>query len=297
MPMLAGTVLGIALWGATINYMLTAQISLSGEDAVPQSHEQLDDWASSSVKKLEEDLRGDSDMRKASEDESKADYVPTVHVALTLTLSHSIGAIGVINSSLQNSATPKALKFHLVSTPLDRLRLQTALSHAFPVESKRGQFNIVSFNERAHVTVRDQKRGKDLSKNIVYARYHFGELLADLERVIYLDVDLIVQHDLRDLWDTDMGTQVLGAVQRCRTRFSSSFGYGDKGARAHLAKFEPKECVFNNGVLLYNLKLWRQASPPLVDELLQWTTLNLNVPLYSLGSQPPFNLVFYRTYV
>lgn len=45
------------------------------------------------------------------------------------------------------------------------------------------------------------------------------------------------------------------------------------------------------GVLIYDLDLWRWSLPSYTDQLFEWTRMNSVDQLYSLGSQPPFNLV------
>ena len=55
--------------------------------------------------------------------------------------------------------------------------------------------------------------------------------------------------------------------------------------------FEPDTCTLNNGVIVYDLDVWRSASPSYTDLLFDWTAANSASKLYSLGSQPPFNLV------
>ena len=42
---------------------------------------------------------------------------------------------------------------------------------------------------------------------------------------------------------------------------------------------------------MYDLEAWRTSSPSFRDQLFHWTRLNSKDKLYSLGSQPPFNLV------
>ncbi|GAA6004439.1 uncharacterized protein JCM10292_007068 [Rhodotorula paludigena] len=63
-----------------------------------------------------------------------------------------------------------------------------------------------------------------------------------------------------------------------------------------LEGFEHDTCTLNNGVLVYDLKAWREHKPSYTDQLFEWTHHNAVDQLYSLGSQPPFNLVFYRNY-
>ena len=83
-----------------------------------------------------------------------------------------------------------------------------------------------------------------------YYRLLLTELLpSDIDKVIYLDSDIIVTDHLTDLWNTDISQYALGAVPDSynnqvmhynRLRYSQSLGY------------------FNAGMLLINLKYWRE---------------------------------------
>ena len=55
--------------------------------------------------------------------------------------------------------------------------------------------------------------------------------------------------------------------------------------------FDADTCTLNNGVIVYDLVAWRAASPSYTDLLFDWSIANSATKLYSLGSQPPFNLV------
>ena len=83
-----------------------------------------------------------------------------------------------------------------------------------------------------------------------FFRLFLAELLpTELEKVIYLDVDIIVRQSLLPLWNVDLGGYSLAAVpdwwcEKC-TDFSERLGY-------------PKELgYFNSGALLINLEYWR----------------------------------------
>ena len=56
-------------------------------------------------------------------------------------------------------------------------------------------------------------------------------------------------------------------------------------------KYDHDTCTLNNGVLVYDLQVWRDAVPSYTDQLFDWTHKNSEDKLYTLGSQPPFNLV------
>lgn len=81
-----------------------------------------------------------------------------------------------------------------------------------------------------------------------YARLLMGELLpAEIERVLYLDCDLIVRGDLGDLWSTDLDGKTIGAVREV-TGYSWHSRLG----------LPPAAPYFNGGMLLVDLRRWRK---------------------------------------
>lgn len=83
-------------------------------------------------------------------------------------------------------------------------------------------------------------------------RCSLPELLPDLNRIIYLDADLFVNRDIKELWDVDVREYCLAGVV-------------DEGVNIHnypriLNKYPEikKESYFNSGVLYMNLKKLRE---------------------------------------
>jgi lipopolysaccharide biosynthesis glycosyltransferase len=85
----------------------------------------------------------------------------------------------------------------------------------------------------------------------VYYRLLAPRLLpADMNKILYLDSDLIVRGSLSDLWNTDLADKALAAVPDCWQDSKS------------LAVLPAGEKLFNSGVLLINLRFWRQHNVP-----------------------------------
>jgi lipopolysaccharide biosynthesis glycosyltransferase len=86
-----------------------------------------------------------------------------------------------------------------------------------------------------------------------YYRLLIPELLPDLDKVIYLDSDLMVDADISNLWGIDISDHYLAAVedQSLPNIQSAIPQYKDFG-------FSGEESYFNSGVLLMNLNLWRK---------------------------------------
>src|SRR5579885_288398 len=70
----------------------------------------------------------------------------------------------------------------------------------------------------------------------------------DVERVLYLDADIVVTGSIASLWNTDLGEALFGAVD---------IPGSDRGV-CHLG-LRPEDGYFNSGVLLFNLKQWRET--------------------------------------
>jgi lipopolysaccharide biosynthesis glycosyltransferase len=87
--------------------------------------------------------------------------------------------------------------------------------------------------------------GFDLS---IMARLFVGEVLPDAaERVLYLDCDTVVLSSLKRLWETDLGSSMLGAVMEPTIYPSIKEEIG----------LLPEAPYFNSGVLLIDMKRWR----------------------------------------
>ena len=105
-----------------------------------------------------------------------------------------------------------------------------------------------------------------------YFRLLAGQLLPpEIDRVIYLDSDTLVQEDLNQLWELDLGSNYcLAAVDiACPFIDASSHTESARGALPWLAAFNPvsnwrelgleqESLYFNSGVMVLNLDRWRR---------------------------------------
>ncbi|MBS6931547.1 MAG: glycosyltransferase family 8 protein, partial [Lachnospiraceae bacterium oral taxon 082] len=88
----------------------------------------------------------------------------------------------------------------------------------------------------------------DISK---MGRLLVGELLPeDVERVLYLDCDMVILHSIRELYDTKLGKNVVAAVEEPtvleRVRYEIRLDY--------------EASYVNAGLLLIDLKKWREEN-------------------------------------
>jgi len=90
---------------------------------------------------------------------------------------------------------------------------------------------------------------KDYLTRAAYYRCFLSEILpTTIEKVLYLDGDIIVRHSLLPLWNTDLTDYAIGAVMDAWD--------GDIKIYNRL-RYQYQKGYFNSGVLLINLKYWR----------------------------------------
>ncbi len=127
-----------------------------------------------------------------------------------------------------------------------------------------------------------------LTKECFY-RLLFPEHLTSLDTLLYLDCDIIVNCDLTELFNRlpFQGENIIGAVQG----YGAPFAYNERGIPNYeslgIDRMSP---VFNSGVMLIDLKKWREfevtrksleiASGPMNEHLIENDQTTLNIVLH-----------------
>ena len=90
-----------------------------------------------------------------------------------------------------------------------------------------------------------------------YFRLALADIMPDdIEKVIYLDVDLLVYDDIKNLWQNDIKKYALAAVPDFGIMASNRLCRQKK----EVIGLPKGKAYFNSGVLLINLKKWRQEN-------------------------------------
>lgn len=81
-----------------------------------------------------------------------------------------------------------------------------------------------------------------------YARlFVSSDLPADLDRVLYLDCDIVINKSIKELWNLDLHGKTIAALNDA---FSTSY-------RANIG-LQKNDIMFNSGVMLIDLKRWKE---------------------------------------
>ncbi|KAM7498817.1 hypothetical protein LguiA_023231 [Lonicera macranthoides] len=131
-----------------------------------------------------------------------------------------------------------------------------------------------------------------------HIRIHLPELFPSLNKIVFLDDDIVVQTDLSPLWDIDMNGKVNGAVETCRgdDKFVMSKRFKNYLNFSHpliSKKFDPNECAWAYGMNIFDLEAWRKTN--ISQTYHYWLEENLksDLSLWQLGTLPPGLIAFH----
>ena len=121
----------------------------------------------------------------------------------------------------------------------------------------------------------------------VYYRLLIAQILpADVDKIIYLDSDIIVNLDLNELWQIDLGNKPFAAVPE------SANGVNTQGFALCREGYVRDEDYFNAGVLMMNLKVFS-------DEKLLMSGIKFigEHPQFTFNDQDVLNYLFTKDYL
>ncbi|PHT62866.1 putative galacturonosyltransferase 12 [Capsicum annuum] len=249
--------------------------------------------------------------------------------------SDNILAASVVASSLvQNSFRPEKVVLHIITDrktfspmqawfslhPLTPSIIEVKALHHFdwltkgkvPVleamekdQKARSQFRggssaiVANTTEKPHViAAKLQALSPKYNSLMNHIRIYLPELFPSLDKVVFLDDDIVVQTDLSSLWDIDMNGRVNGAVETCRgedkfvmaKRFKSYLNFSHPLISKN---FNPNECAWAYGMNIFDLEAWRETN--ISEAYHYWLEQNLksDLSLWQLGTLPPGLIAFH----
>ncbi|RID73450.1 hypothetical protein BRARA_B00603 [Brassica rapa] len=250
-----------------------------------------------------------------------------------LSTDNILAASVVVSSAVQSSSNPEKIVFHIITDKKTYAGMHSwfALNSVAPaiVEVKGvHQFDWLTKENvpvleaaESHNGVRDyyhgnhvaganltettprrfasklQSRSPKYISLLNHLRIYIPELFPNLDKVVFLDDDIVVQRDLAPLWDLDLGGKVNAAVETCRgedewvmsKRLRNYFNFSHPLIAKHL---DPEECAWAYGMNVFDLKAWRKTN--IRETYHSWLreNLRLNLAMWKLGTLPPALIAF-----
>ncbi|KAK4487417.1 hypothetical protein RD792_005950 [Penstemon davidsonii] len=214
-----------------------------------------------------------------------------IQVAMTLDAAYLRGSMAAILSVLQHSSCPENIIFHFItsSSASKTTHLHSTISKSFPYL----QFYLHPFDDLTTAGLISTSIRSALDCPLNYARNYLADLLPEcIEKIVYLDSDLILVDDIAKLAATPLPNDVvLAAPEYCNANFTTYFTptfWSSPSLSLTFANRVP--CYFNTGVMVIDLERWRGGD--YTTRIVEWMELQKRMRIYELGSLPPFLLVF-----
>jgi lipopolysaccharide biosynthesis glycosyltransferase len=178
----------------------------------------------------------------------------TIHVAFASDANYAMPLTVALCSAASKCDRSRSLVFHVVESGI-----QTHLRNK--VESSLAKVGFpdarISWIKAPMNLIDDLKLPVPYWSSLTYAKLLLPNLLpSDVSKVLYLDSDLVVNDDIAELWDTNLGDKAIFAV-RDRIAWISA----PNGLENYRELGIPQDAkYFNGGLLLVNLAKWREKN-------------------------------------
>ncbi|MQL99851.1 hypothetical protein Taro_032582 [Colocasia esculenta] len=181
-----------------------------------------------------------------------------------------------VNSTVMNCKESGNLVFHLLTDSenyfsmkfwFSRNVYKDAVIHVQNIEDyvlenvdKLGIHPYLSFSEEFRISIRSVDQPSSVHTRTEYisvfshAYFLLPDLFKELKRIIVLDDDVVVQHDLSPLWNLDLKGKVNGAVEFCEVQLGHLKSYfGEKN-------YDKDMCLWISGLSVVDLDMWRDLN-------------------------------------
>lgn len=125
-----------------------------------------------------------------------------------------------------------------------------------------------------------------------HLRFYLPEMFPKLDKVVFLDDDIVVQKDLTLLWAIDLKGKVNGAVETCGESFHRFDRYLNFSNPLIAKNFDPRACGWAYGMNVFDLAEWKRQN---ITEIYHfWQRLNQDRSMWKLGTLPPGLITFWK---
>ncbi|CAM0875396.1 unnamed protein product [Alopecurus aequalis] len=125
-----------------------------------------------------------------------------------------------------------------------------------------------------------------------HLRFYLPQVYPKLNKILFLDDDIVVQKDLTGLWEVDLNGNVNGAVETCGESFHRFDKYLNFSNPNIAENFDPNACGWAYGMNMFDLEEWKKKD--ITGIYHRWQTMNENRLLWKLGTLPPGLMTFYK---
>ncbi|KAK2394435.1 putative galacturonosyltransferase [Trifolium repens] len=223
----------------------------------------------------------------------------------------------VVNSTVLNAKDASKHVFHIVTDRLNYAAMSmwflvnppgkatiqvqniekfTWLNASYsPVLKQLASPAMIDYYFKAHRATSDSNlkfRNPKYLSILNHLRFYLPEVFPKLNKVLFLDDDLVVQKDLTGLWSVDLKGNVNGAVETCGESFHRFDRYLNFSNPLIAKNFDPHACGWAYGMNVFDLVEWKRQK--ITEVYHNWQNLNHDRQLWKLGTLPPGLITFWK---
>ncbi len=223
----------------------------------------------------------------------------TIDIVVCSDRHQFVGVVPLIRSVILHAEHPEALSFHILTGPGEGSELSTLMRGSFPrpvflydIREFHAIYSVLKrYIQAAEGVPRDGIPYRAAAINC--SRLYLCHVFPELDKVLYLDPDIIVQGEVAELFrEATLNKHDLAAVTM------KGWGVPVDTNSLYFRHIDFERPGFNAGVFVTRLAQWREKD--LVPQFEHWMDLWSNVQeklsesLFYFGSQPIMNAVFYE---
>ncbi|KAJ1259829.1 hypothetical protein BS78_10G185900 [Paspalum vaginatum] len=275
---------------------------------------QMQDDCSIVVKKLRAMLHSAEEQLHAHK---KQTVFLTQLAAKTLPKDNILATAVVVNSTVLNAKHPSDHVFHIVTDRLNYAPMRmwflsnppgkatievqnigefTWLNDSYsPVLKQLGSQSMIDYYfgmNRANSDSNLKYRNPKYLSILNHLRFYLPEIYPKLDKIVFLDDDIVVKKDLSGLWSINMEGKVNGAVETCGESFHRFDRYLNFSNPVIAKNFDPHACGWAFGMNVFDLAEWRRQNITQIYH--SWQKLNEDRSLWKLGTLPPGLITFWN---
>nr|GMC49498.1 probable galacturonosyltransferase 4 isoform X1 [Ipomoea batatas] len=164
-----------------------------------------------------------------------------------------------------------------------------------PVIKQMGTPSMISYYFKARHADTDSNmkfRNPKYLSIMNHLRFYMPEIFPKLNKVLFLDDDIVVRKDLTALWSLNLKGKVIGVVETCGESFHRFDRYLNFSNPLISKNFDPRACGWAFGMNILDLGEWRRRN--ITEVYHSWQTLNNDRQLWKLGTLPPGLITFWN---
>ncbi|KAL2339305.1 hypothetical protein Fmac_013751 [Flemingia macrophylla] len=228
-----------------------------------------------------------------------------------------LAAAVVVNSTVAHAKDTSKHVFHIVTDRLNYAAMRmwflvnpprkatiqvqniedfTWLNSSYsPVLKQLGSPSMIDYYFKTHRASSDSNlkfRNPKYLSILNHLRFYLPEIFPKLNKVLFLDDDVVVQKDLTGLWSIDLKGNVNGAVETCGESFHRFDRYLNFSNPLIAKNFDPRACGWAYGMNVFDLVQWKRQN--ITEVYHNWQKLNHDRQLWKLGTLPPGLITFWK---